>query len=103
MVGGIISFTVTVADAVPVQPFASVMVTVYVPALSMERSSFVEPVVHIYVYGTVPPEGVRFTVPVPLLHGIDDPVAVADKGAAGCVTTTVPDVVQPFASVTVTT
>ena len=43
-------FTVTVAEAVAVQPMQSVIETVYVPEVTFERSSVVSPVFHRYVY-----------------------------------------------------
>jgi hypothetical protein len=55
---------VTVPEAVVVQPLASVMVTLYVPAITFVRSSVVAPLLHRYVYGAVPPVTVRLTPPV---------------------------------------
>ena len=49
------AFTVTVCDAVPVQPLTSVTVTVYVPALPMVIFGVVVPSFHRY---DVPPVAV---------------------------------------------
>ena len=46
----------TVAFTVAAHPLASVMMTVYVPAVSPVRSSFVMPPPKLKVYGAVPPE-----------------------------------------------
>jgi hypothetical protein len=79
-VGGV---TVIVAWAVVVHPLKSVTVTVYVPAKSPERSSVVAELLHIYVYGVVPPVTVRLISPVPSLQGRVSPVAEAESAAAG--------------------
>jgi hypothetical protein len=90
------------ADAVPVHPLSSVTVTVYVPSNNPERSSAVEPLLHKYVYGDVPPEAVTLIFPVPSSHSKVSPVAVTLNAAAGCVTYAVSRFEQPFASTTCT-
>ena len=47
--------SVRVIDIVSVHPFASVTVTLYVPAVRLFRSCVVSAVFHKYVYGFVPP------------------------------------------------
>ena len=93
------------ADAVAVHAFASVTVTVYVPALRPEAVAFVcPPGAHANVYGDVPPTGVAVALPVlPPLHFTFtiEPV-LTDKATAGCVITADAVAVQAFASVTVT-
>jgi hypothetical protein len=61
----------------------------------------VGPLDHIYVYGAVPPEGVELTVPVLLLQATVLPIAVTES-AVGWVTIDTAELVQPFASDTVT-
>jgi hypothetical protein len=91
-----------VNDCVAVQPFASVTVTVYEPAISPVA---VEPVPpegdHAYVYAPVPPDAITDAEPVfPPLHNtfVCVPAVVI---AVGCVMVKVFVVVQPFASVVV--
>ncbi len=102
------SVIVTDVEAVHplVVPAASLTVTEYVPANSPLRSSEVEPLLQLYVYGAVPPLTVRSTVPVaaPLHTGL---VCVVDTTTAvgSVIVTDVDDVqpsVLPAASLTVT-
>jgi hypothetical protein len=60
-------------------------------------------VLHVYVYGVVPPEGVTLTEPlfIPLHNALLSVLAVA-ANKVGCVTVAVVVVVQLCASVTVT-
>jgi hypothetical protein len=88
---------------VMVQPFASVTVTVYVPAARPVAEEPVPPLgAHEYVYGAVPPEATTVAEPVvpPLQSTFTCEPVVASAG--GCVMLNVLVVVQPFASVTVT-
>ena len=55
---------VIVTLVVAVQPFTSVTVTVYVPATKFCGSCTVEPFDQAYVYGDVPPVGVKLMLPV---------------------------------------
>jgi hypothetical protein len=99
MAGGCVMLNVRVIE----QPFASVMVQVYVPAHLPVAVPPVPPLgAHEYVYGAVPPEGTTVALPVhaPLHKTFTcDCVAV---NAGGCVMLNVRVVVHPFASVTVT-
>jgi hypothetical protein len=93
---------VTVTDEVIEQPFASVMVHVYVPAARLDAVAPVPPDgAHEYVYPGVPFEATTEAVPVvPPLHRTGVVLLVAVT-AVGCVTVVVAVIVQPFASVTV--
>lgn len=99
---------VTTTLAVFVQPLASVIVTVYVPAPSPVAMAVVwaTPVFHKYVYGAVPPvmlSSSRVAVPVvPPLHNTGVVVNGAHVMMAGCVNVTVQLVVQLFLSFTIT-
>ena len=87
--------------AVAVQLFASVTVTLYVPALTPVRFWVLAEGVQLYVYGVVPPLTVFVTFDVPPLQ----PISPADKDAvraSGCEIVTLAVAVQEFASVTVT-
>ena len=55
---------VTVADTAVLQPLLSVTVAAYVPVHKLDTSSVVDPLLHLYVYGVVPPVTVIFTDPV---------------------------------------
>jgi hypothetical protein len=55
--------SVIVTQDVSVQPWLSVTVTQYVPAVIFVKSSEVGPVVHRKLYGDVPPPGVRSAAP----------------------------------------
>lgn len=91
-----------VNDLVVVQPFASVIVQVKVPAHNALAVAPVPPDgAHEYVYGAVPPEATTVALPVhnPLHKTFTcDPVVV---NAGGCVIVNDRVVVQPFASVMV--
>jgi hypothetical protein len=105
---------VIVFECVEVHACASVIVTLYVPAINPEISSAVETKapgpVHAKVYGAVPPTGDKLIEPfVPALQEILFPlnnglVEVALNTAAGCVieTVDVTGTTQPLLSVTVT-
>jgi hypothetical protein len=54
----------TVAVAVPWQPLAAVMVTLYVPMPTLLKSSVVRPLLHKKVYGATPEVTVRLTPPL---------------------------------------
>jgi hypothetical protein len=95
---------VIVVVAVTEHPFASVTVTVYVPA---GRPVVVTPVppegAQVYVYAPVPPPGV--TVAEPLFPPKQETLVVAEILAvtcAGCVIVAVVVTEDPLASVTVT-
>jgi hypothetical protein len=93
-----------------VHPFASVTVTVYIPAFSAEISSIAEVnaegPVHAYVYGASPPDTVRLMDPsdAPLQVILYPPAKVAAeyvRDNAGCTVIRILEVVvQPFLSVT---
>jgi len=94
---------VMVVVSVSVQPLASVIVTVYVPAANPELIAAVPPLLHAYVYAVVPPEAEAVADPsdAPLqLTLVGVPMAAVNT--VGCVIVTVSVSVQPFASVTVT-
>src|ERR1051326_551787 len=54
--------TVSLPEPEPVQPFVSVTVTVYVPAVLVLMVEVVAPVLHEKVTAPVPPEGVAVSV-----------------------------------------
>jgi len=93
-------FTVTVCDAgAEVQPFASVVVTVYVPEVETVIAAVVAPVDQRY---DVPPEAVSVTLPP--AQNVVAPLGVIVAVGSGF-TVTICDAgadVQPFASVVVT-
>jgi hypothetical protein len=92
--------TVRVPVPEPVQPFVSVTVTLYVPAVLVLIVEVVAPVLHANVFDPVPPAGVAVRV------------AEVPEQASGLLTETVgfgvtetvpePEPVHPFVSVTVT-
>jgi hypothetical protein len=84
--------SVTVILVVAEQPFASVTVYEYVPALTVKLP--------VPVYGPIPPFPVTVTVAVPPLHEILVAVEPA-VNAVGSVTVMLVVAVHPFASVTV--
>jgi hypothetical protein len=108
----LVTFVVTVSkagcpitvDAVAVQPFLSVTVTVYVPAVRLVAVALVPPLgAHEYVYGTVPPPAVTVAPPVaPPLHLTLVVELIEAVRTVGCVIVTAAVAVQPFLSVTVT-
>ena len=86
---------VTVTEAFPVQPFASVNTTVYVPARRPVAVAAVPPDGdHAYVYGATPPLTTTFAEPLALPHvaGVNDVVALS---AGGCVMVNVLVAVHP--------
>jgi hypothetical protein len=95
--------SVIVTEAVAVQLFASVTVTVYVPAQRFVKSSVVLPFDHIIVlYGGVPPPIVKFAAPVHFpLHNTFVPTIFA-VNTVGSVIVIEAIAVQLWASVTVT-
>jgi hypothetical protein len=99
MAGGCVMLKVRVV----VQPLASVIVTVYVPAQRPVVDEAVPPEgAQEYVYGAVPPEGITDAAPVHKpLHNMLVCVCVA-VNAGGCVMEYVRVDVHPLASVTVT-
>src|SRR6188474_327265 len=93
----------TVALAVCVQPLASVMVTLYVPAPRPLMSSVVAPLLHTKVYGAVPPLTVRSTDPLLVAHAAASVgTAPATRVLPGCATVALAVCVQPLAAVIVT-
>ena len=86
-----------------VQLFASVTVTVLAPALSPAITEVVAAVDQRYVYGEVPPDAVTVAAPVlpPKQRTLLTVVEVA-RAPAGCEIVAPMDMVQLFASVTVT-
>ena len=94
-------WTVRVPVLDPVQPFESVTVTLYVPAMLVLIVDVVAPVLHANVYVGVPPLGVAVSV---------DGSALVHASSLGTETVTAeptarvpePEPVQPFVSVTVT-
>ena len=94
--------SVIVVLAVVVQLFASVTVTVYVPAISPLAVAVVAALLHAKVYGDVPPEPLAVAVPLlpPLqLTGVFEALAV---NTTGSVMVTLDVLVQELASDTVT-
>jgi hypothetical protein len=83
---------VIVTVVLPLQPFASVTVNVYVPAVLVK--------VPAPVYGAVPPVAVTVTVVLPPLQAIGVKVD-ATVSAGGSVMVSCASALQPFASVTV--
>ncbi len=86
-----------------VQPFASVTIIVYDPAVSPVGSSALKPLLQEYLYGIVPPLTVISILPelLPLQVGLLTVPAIANAVAAPEIVTFV-EVVQFFASVTIT-
>jgi len=94
---------VNVTLAVTVHPFASVTVTVYVPADKLFAVALVPPEgAHEYVYEPVPPPAVTVALPVvpPLHNGLVLEVIDA-VNRAGSVKVVFADATQPLLSVTV--
>jgi hypothetical protein len=86
----------------PVQPFASVAVTLYIPAVSPFMLAPFAPVLHTKLYGATPP--VALTVIAPFCAPQSALVVVEEIVIVEVTTLMVTDwiVVQPFASVAVT-
>ena len=103
-------FAVNAADSVittevtEVQPFASVAVTLYVPAVKPVAVAEVWPLFHRYVMVPVPPVPAAVAVPseAPMQETFVHALIVTATALAGCVIVTVAVSVQPLASVTVT-
>src|SRR6185437_80675 len=94
----------TITAAVAIHAFASVTVTVYVPAVNPVAVALVPPLgAHENVYAGVPPEGEAVAVPLgsvpPQAEGVDEPAIAI---ARGCVIIAEAVAVHPLASVTVT-
>jgi hypothetical protein len=92
-----------VVVAVLIHPFASVIVTVYVPAVNPPAVTVVCKVgFHEYVYGTVPPAAL--TVERPLFPPLQVTFTLVKELVmmAGSVITIEAVAIQPFPSVTVT-
>jgi hypothetical protein len=95
--------SVMVIELLSVHPFASVIVTEYVPAATPVILAVVAALLHIYVYGMVPP--VPVTVPPPSARPLQLMLlstTPADASNAGSVIVILEESVQPFASVIVT-
>ena len=94
--------SVKVTTSVSVQPFASVALTVYVPAVRPEIDEPDPLLLHENVYPEVPPEADAEAVPsLPPLQLMFVPVAVTAR-AVGCVIVVDAVPVHPLLSVTVT-
>jgi len=84
-----------------IHPVASVTVTVYEPAVKPVILASVEPLLHKYVYGAVPPVAVTLAEPSePPLHRTSVPEHVA-TGPFKLFTVLSQVAIHPFASVTV--
>ena len=93
--------TVSVPVPDPVQPFVSVTVTLYVPAVLVLIVEVVAPVLQSYVTAPVPPLGVAVNVAGSALeHAVG--LLTDTVGLGSTVSVPVHDPVQPFVSVTVT-
>ena len=93
--------TVRVPEPEPVQPFVSVTVTLYVPAVLVLMVEVVAPVLHANVFAPVPPEGVAVNVAGSVLAQTST-FATETVGFGSTVSVPEPEPVQPFVSVTVT-
>ena len=93
--------TVSVPSPDPVQPFVSVTVTLYVPAVLVLMVEVVAPVLHANVFAPVPPEGVAVSVAGSVLAQTST-FAIETVGFGSTVRVPSPEPVQPFVSVTVT-
>ena len=92
---------VNVPEPEPVQPFVSVTVTEYVPAVLVLIVDVVAPVLQEYVTAPVPPVGVAVRVAGRALAHTSSS-ATATVGFGSTVNVPDPDPVQPLVSVTVT-
>ena len=98
------SGSATVTSHVVVQPLMSVTVTVCSPASSMVAAVVFSPLSHAYTYGAVPPDGETEAIPLDSpLHSTGLINETVHESTVGSVIVTSQVVVQPFASVTVTT
>ena len=93
--------TVNVPDPEPVQPFVSVTVTEYVPAVLVLIVEVVAPVLHAYVTAPVPPLGVAVSFAGSVLEQTSG-LFTETVGFGLTVNVPEPETVQPFVSVTVT-
>jgi hypothetical protein len=93
--------TVSVPEPEPVQPFVSVTVTLYVPAVLVEIVEVVAPVLHAKVAAPVPPEGVAVSVAGSVLAQTSGLLTLT-VGFGSMVRQPEPVPEQPFESVTVT-
>ena len=93
--------TVSVPVPDPVQPFVSVTVTEYVPAVLVLIVEVVAPVLQSYVIAPVPPLSVAVSVAGRVLEQAVG-LLTDTVGLGSTVSVPVPDPVQPFVSVTVT-
>ena len=88
--------------ALVLQLFASVTVTVYVPATNPVLFCVVIPLLHKYCNGAVPPLTVRVILPLPPLHNGFIPVILLIIAPVWFTTLPLAVAVQPLPSVTVT-
>jgi hypothetical protein len=95
------SSTVSVPEPEPVQPFASVTVTLYVPAVLVLIVEVVAPVLQENVFAPVPPDGVAVSVAGNVLAHTSG-LLTETVGLGLTVSVPVVEPVQPFVSVTVT-
>jgi hypothetical protein len=95
--------SVTIVEVESVQPFASVIVTLYVPAITPVIEAVVAELDHAYVYGIVPPvdEAVAPPFEIPL-HVVFESTTLEAINIAGSVIVVELVEVHPFASVMVT-
>src|SRR5260221_1114770 len=93
--------TVSVPVPEPVQPFVSVTVTEYVPAVLVLMVEVVAPVLHANVFEPVPPAGVAVNVAGNVLAQTSG-LLTETVGFGLAVSVPEPEPVQPFVSVTVT-
>src|ERR1041385_5356176 len=93
--------TVRVPSPEPVQPFVSVTVTLYVPAVLVLMVEVVAPVLHAKVAAPVPPDGVAVSVAGSVLAQTST-LPTETVGFGSTVSVPEPDPVQPLVSVTVT-
>ena len=91
------------SDPTPVQRFASVTVTVYVPATKPVIFCVVEPSDHAYVYGPFPPDGTEDISPAaPSKQILSIGVRATITGVGSVIANEVVSAVHRLASVTVT-
>ena len=95
--------SVITTEVTEVQPFASVAVTLYVPAAKPVAVAEVWPLFHKYVMVPVPPVPAAVAAPFapPKQETLVEALIVTETALAGCVIVTVAVSVQPLASVTV--
>ena len=96
--------SVITTEVLDVQPFTSVAVTLYVPAVRPVAVAEVWPLFHKYVIVPVPPvpEAVAEPFEPPKQLTFTEVGIVTATALAGCIIVTVAVSVQPFESVTVT-